>query len=182
MAKVTLSRVELQAGRLPGVCVKSGQRADAMVRAEVSDFPTWTLLLMLAGVLPFLIAVYFTKERIVAELPVCTSVLNRYRRRTGRAWAFVGVAVACGVAAAVSGLVWLWLGVPAAMIVVVVTLVQRRLGWFDARPVFGTTLAELRRVSPESARVASEHEAGRPEIHVGVMVETTTPVGWAMDP
>lgn len=157
MATARVSRERLLEGRLPPVCVKTGTPADGTVTATFSYLPPWTFLLLLAGIFPFFIALMFAEEKIVAQLPLRTAVHHRHRQLTRRAWAFFGVAVVCGTAAAVSALGWLWWGAAAAFVAVVVTLVQRGSGWVEARPVRGTTLVALRRVSSEFA-TAVEHE------------------------
>jgi hypothetical protein len=84
--------------------VKTGEPADGIVSVTFSMLPSWTFLLLFAGIFPFFIALVFANEQIVTQLPIHQSVLDRYHLLGRRAWAYFGIAVACGVAAAVSGL------------------------------------------------------------------------------
>lgn len=103
MATVRLPRQRLREGALPRVCVKTGRPADGTVAASFSSLPSWTYLLLLAGILPFLIAWAFGRQRVDARLPVCRGVLDRYHRRTRRASVLFGTTGVLGIAAIVSG-------------------------------------------------------------------------------
>jgi hypothetical protein len=139
------------------VCAKTGEPADGTVNVTFSVLPSWTYLLLLAGIFPFLIAWVFANERIPAQLPVRRSVVDRYHDLRWRALASFGIAVASGVVAVIS-VEWVWWGAAAlAFMVGFVTLVQRAAGWLDVHPLRGTTLVELRRVSTQFAEAVT-HE------------------------
>jgi hypothetical protein len=159
MATVEVERLRLQAGDLPPICLKTGGPADGTVCVEFATLPAWTYLLLLAGVFPFLIAVVFANERIVARVPLHRPVLHRYHDLTTRARLTFGVAVVCGVAAVVSGLSWLWwLAVPAGIAGVAV-LLQRETAWVRVRPIVGTSLVALDGVHADFATAVVRQHA-----------------------
>ena len=152
MATTQVSYERLVAGELPPVCIKSGALADGLVEARFGRLPPWTFLLLLAGILPFVIALFFAHETIRCQVPVQRHVIERYHRLSRQAtvgWAVSGVS---GIIA-VLGVYWLWMVAFAGVALVVWSWFQRAVGWVDAHPVRGTPLVELRRVSPEFAAV-----------------------------
>ena len=161
VATARVSRERLYEGDLPRSCVKTGAPADGTVSVRFSSLPPWMFLLLLAGVLPFFIALMFAREQIRGQVPVHREVVERCHRRGRRAWGLVGIAAASGIAAVVSNLGWLWWVAAAAGVAAVVTLVQRDLGWVDARPVRGTPYVDLRRVSLEFATAVEQAQADR---------------------
>jgi hypothetical protein len=70
---------DLEAGRLPHVCAKTGEAADGSARVEFSSSPGWTLILLLFGILPFLIAEHFSRVRVVGLVPMSDVALRRLR-------------------------------------------------------------------------------------------------------
>lgn len=115
MADVTVERsvlTEEGAHQLPRVCVLSGEPADGTIWFRLSHTPAWTFLLILFGILPFLIAEYFTTERIKVTLPVTRAALARLRRMRRLRTALLLVGVALFVVALVAGsTALLWAGV-----------------------------------------------------------------------
>jgi hypothetical protein len=89
------------------VCIKTGRPADGVVNATFSSLPSWTYLLLLAGIFPFLIALVFATEKVRAQVPIRKPVLDRYHDLGQRAWLCFGVAAACGMVAVI-GVEWLW--------------------------------------------------------------------------
>lgn len=160
MPTATVSRWSLQQGDLPAVCVKTGEPADGTVSVRFSSLPSWTFLLLLAGIFPFLIALVFANEQIVAQVPIRQPVLDHYHLLTRRASVCAGFAVACGVAAAVSGFAWMWWVAALGAVAGVAILLQRATGWVRARPVRGTSLIDLDGVSAAFATaVKDQHRA-----------------------
>jgi hypothetical protein len=156
MSTVTVSRAQLHGGALPPICIVSGRAADGTVTATFSRLPTWTYLLLLAGIVPFVIAALFAPERLRAEVPVHAATLEGYHRLSRRillSWVFV---LAFGAAAIFTTTGWLWFGAAVGIVVLAVSLAQRTHGWVEARPVSGTPLVELRRVSPEFAAAVAQ--------------------------
>jgi hypothetical protein len=145
---VRMPRDVFERGELPSVCVKSGEPADQTVEATFRWLPPWTYLLLLAGVLPFLIAVFFAEEKVVGRVPVRHRIVAR-RRQLGRlVWGWLAVALLAGIGAGATGTDWLWWGSLVGLVGAVGTLVQRDWGWLDVRPVRSTSTVEVRRVHP----------------------------------
>lgn len=76
-----MPRQALAEGDLPAVCVRTGRPADSRVRIRTRTLPTWTLVLLLFGVLPFLVAVTFAGEEVMGQVPVRRAVVERHRHR-----------------------------------------------------------------------------------------------------
>lgn len=100
MASVWVSARDLNEGKFPGVCAKSGEPADGMVGVKFGTTPGWTWILLLFGIFPFLIAAYFAQLRAQGLLPMSAAALARarsYSRWQGASiWAslaFFGLAV-----------------------------------------------------------------------------------------
>lgn len=101
---------------LPHVCVLSGREADGTTSFRLARTPGWTYVLLLFGILPFIVAMFFATERITIHLPVEREALAAVRRRRHRAIAAVVIGVAVGVVSAVVGsTVLLWSGIVAAV-------------------------------------------------------------------
>ena len=148
MATVRIPQDLFEAGELPRVCVKSGEPADQTIKATFRWLPPWTYLLLLAGVLPFLIAMVFADEKVVGRVPVRNLIVERHRRLGHLVWGWLAVVILAAVGAAMAGPGWLWWGVLVGVAGVVGTLIQQSRGWIDARQVRGTSTVEVRRVHP----------------------------------
>ena len=74
----TAARVEdLVSGTLPPLCAKTGRVADGFATIEFTSTPSWTWILLLFGIFPFLIARAFSKVRIVGKVPMSGKALQR---------------------------------------------------------------------------------------------------------
>jgi hypothetical protein len=82
VARALASVEDLESGHLPDVCAKTGLHADGFTTIQVSNLPGWTLILLLFGIWPFLIAAYFATRRIKALVPMSDLALRRLRRFT----------------------------------------------------------------------------------------------------
>lgn len=100
MATVRMPRAIFEAGELPRLCVTSGEPADQTVEATFRWLPPWTNLLLLAEVLPFLIAVLFAEEKIVGRVNVRYRITGRHQRLGRLAWVWFAAALIGGVGAA----------------------------------------------------------------------------------
>jgi uncharacterized membrane protein len=99
MARVAARAADLEAGTLPPVCAKTGERTDGQVKIQFSSAPTWTWILLLFGIFPFFIAQFFATVRVDGLLPmseVAQERVNRFNK------VFVGL-VALGCVAIVIG-------------------------------------------------------------------------------
>ena len=79
MARAAARVEDLQAGRLPPVCAKTGEPADGYATIEFTSTPGWTWILLLFGIFPFLIARAFSKTRVVGIVPMSYAALRRGR-------------------------------------------------------------------------------------------------------
>lgn len=70
MAAVHARVSDLERGALPRVCAKTGVPTDRSTRIRFSSAPTWTWILLLFGIFPFLIAQYFATVRIEGIVPM----------------------------------------------------------------------------------------------------------------
>lgn len=80
MAAVSVPREDFARGEFPPVCARTGQPTDATAAIEGSRLPGWTFLLLLFGVLPFLVAWVFARERIAGRVPITPEASARHRR------------------------------------------------------------------------------------------------------
>lgn len=70
MAVVNALVSDLEGGRLPAVCAKTGVPTDGYTKIRFSSAPTWTWILLLFGILPFLIAQYFATVHVEGIVPM----------------------------------------------------------------------------------------------------------------
>lgn len=70
MAVVNARVADLEAGTLPPVCAKTGVPTDGYTKIRFSSAPTWTWILLLFGILPFLIAQYFATVHVEGIVPM----------------------------------------------------------------------------------------------------------------
>lgn len=154
MSAVVVSRGSLGSGDLPRVCVKTGAPADGTVAVRFSRLPPWTYLLLLAGILPFLIALVFAGEVVTGRLPVHRVVFERYRRLSRWAWTCLGVALLAAAAAWLGGGWWLWWVAAALAAAGSVTFLWREVGWVSARPLREGSSVKLVGVAPRFAEEA----------------------------
>jgi hypothetical protein len=70
MARVAARVSDFEQGTLPPVCAKTGVPTDGYTKIRFSSAPTWTWILLLFGIFPFLIAQFFATVRIDAIVPM----------------------------------------------------------------------------------------------------------------
>jgi hypothetical protein len=90
MARVAARVSDLEGGTLPPVCAKTGVPTDGYTKIRFSSAPTWTWILLLFGILPFLIAQFFATVRIDAIVPMSEVA---QRRVTVFSRLFIGLVV-----------------------------------------------------------------------------------------
>ena len=83
MGTVEVAVSDLERRYLPPVCVKTGLPAEVGVAKTYVWVPGWTLILILFGIFPFLIARQFAAHRVTLELPATVEV-DRIRRNADR--------------------------------------------------------------------------------------------------
>lgn len=80
MATVRVNEVELKSRRLPPVCVVTGEPGTTFVKWTASKHhPSWSLLLILFGILPLVIYLAVTSRSVTVQLPATQSVQQRLR-------------------------------------------------------------------------------------------------------
>ncbi len=94
MARAAATVEDLESGRLPPVCAKTGGPADGFATIVFTSTPDWTWILLLFGIFPFLIARYFSAVRIVGLVPMSDVALRRGRSFT---WTYRGLFVLAGL-------------------------------------------------------------------------------------
>ncbi len=82
MARAAVTVEDFENGHLPAVCAKTGEAADGFASIEFTSTPGWTWILLLFGILPFLIARYFSTQRIAGLVPMSDVALRRGRAFT----------------------------------------------------------------------------------------------------
>jgi hypothetical protein len=61
---------DLERGALPPVCATTGVPTDGYTKIRFSSAPTWTWILLLFGIFPFMIAQYFATVRVEGIVPM----------------------------------------------------------------------------------------------------------------
>jgi hypothetical protein len=97
MARVRVTTERFQAGDLPAVCAKTGKSADGWLELEAIRLPGWSLLLLLFGGLPALIALMFAAEQVTGLVPLSARADQWVRRSRSIRWVLlvVGLVVVC---------------------------------------------------------------------------------------
>jgi len=85
MAKV---RVELHEadGRLPHKCMCCGEEASITKTRNMAWCPPWTVVLILAGLLPYAIVVLILTKRARVQVPLCAKHANHWLKRGFLIW------------------------------------------------------------------------------------------------
>jgi len=99
LAVVNARVSDLERGTLPPVCAKTGAPTDGYTKIRFSSAPSWTWILLLFGILPFLIAQYFATVHVEGIVPMSDVA---QRRVTAFNRLFIGL-VALGVVVIVVG-------------------------------------------------------------------------------
>jgi hypothetical protein len=71
MPTVWLDRDEAEYGDLPPVCMRCGDEATVTRDRNFSWYPQWVIVLLLAGLLPFLIVALLMTKRMRLKAPMC---------------------------------------------------------------------------------------------------------------
>jgi hypothetical protein len=156
MARAPVRVDDLERGRLPAVCAKTGVDCDDLVRDSIRVVPAWVAALVYAGVVPFLVMRLYFSRRVEATLPIAPARVQRIRSLVRAAWIAIVVAAA-GLASAIfgAGLV----GVVALLVGIVAYLGIVFVGdllWVGAVASRRTDVVILTRVHPAFARALAE--------------------------
>ncbi len=71
MAEIRLRLREVQRGNFPAVCVCCGQAATTTQSKNMSWFPPWVFVLILAGLLPYAIVASILTKKATVKMPFC---------------------------------------------------------------------------------------------------------------
>lgn len=172
MAVANARVADLERGTLPQVCAKTGVPTHGWAKIRFSSAPTWTWILLLFGILPFLIAQYFATVHVEGIVPMSDVA---QRRVTVFNRLFIGF-VALGVVVIAAGFV---LDTEAAVILVgLAILVAAVFAMFLAMPSVlpsGAVMGEWVQLSFVHERFAAELDR-----FYGRSVEP--PTGWNNSP
>ena len=81
MATVRLGRYEAEEMRLPSLCMKCGAEATGHVRKTFSWQPSWVIILIVFGLLPYVIVALLLTKRMTIEAPLCDQHKNHWSWR-----------------------------------------------------------------------------------------------------
>lgn len=82
MARVWVALDRFERGDFPDVCAKTGEAAEYLGRVEARQTPEWPCLLLLFGILPYLIAAWFSTDRTEGDVPFSARAVRRLQRLT----------------------------------------------------------------------------------------------------
>jgi hypothetical protein len=134
MASIEVFVDDAVRGRLPNVCVKTGEKADGKFRIEQDSGGLnggWFLLLLLGPIGWIglaILAVTARRSVLTVRLPYSEASVDREVRRSRERWVAVAVAVLLGLAAivrlaSIPRSVW-WVGAGVALVVAVIVHVR----------------------------------------------------------
>lgn len=94
MATVRLTRGEASRGHLPEVCIVCGEHGDDFRSKNMAWHPPWIAVLILLGLLPFLIGVLLTQQKMHVQVPFCPAHRNHWSVRSLTTWlSFLGIVI-----------------------------------------------------------------------------------------
>jgi hypothetical protein len=98
MASVRISRREAERGLLPRVCILTGEPTDSIKHKSFSWSPSWTILLILVGLLPYIIISLVLTKRMAVELPLVERKHGHWliRQALVIGGVLIAIALACG--------------------------------------------------------------------------------------
>lgn len=71
MAKVRLSYDQCRHDDLPSLCARCGKPSDVKLKRVFKWHPSWVIVLILFGLLPFVIVALLTTKRMKVNVPLC---------------------------------------------------------------------------------------------------------------
>ncbi|MEO6714210.1 MAG: hypothetical protein ABIM89_12380 [Mycobacteriales bacterium] len=179
MADIQIALYDVQTGWLPAICPKHGQRADrASERKFGTKLPSWVVVFILLGILPFLIACAVMQKAQTFRFPSCADCQSGRQAARVIRWV-VGLgslgALGAGVGTASAGLVVL-----GSVLV---------LGWlFAMSTVLDVMSGPTGTLFENSIQVKKVHPAfiaamrPNPALRYVAQQPTVSPPGWAPAP
>lgn len=152
MAEAAARVEDLEEGRLPAVCVKTGGPCDVPVKDTLRVVPRWVSALAVLAVVPYFVARAYTSRRIEAKLPVAPARLERIRTLVRGAWVALVLALA-GLSASLfgAGAVGVFALVAGLFAYLAIVYAGDQM-WVGARPSKRDDVVILTRVHPDFAR------------------------------
>ena len=155
MATAAALRKDLESGRLPKLCAKTGAATETTAGVRLTSAPGWTWVLILFGIVPFVIVRWLATKSVRGRVPVSQPVPGR--ARTTR-WMLAGV-LALGIALLFVALAGdsrpiMWIGLVIVVVALVAMTGEQSSWWIDGQ-VKGDWVW-LRGVHPTFARALGE--------------------------
>jgi hypothetical protein len=155
--RVIVDAERFATGDLTPVCVVSGQPADRLLRVRFTHTPGWPWLLLPFGVLPALIALLFTSQRLEGALPLTQRAIDDHRLRRRVVVALLGISLALLLGAALLTESALAIAGVVGMVAAIVAKLVTDLRFVMAAPRDGGREVVLRRVHPDFAAAVVTH-------------------------
>jgi hypothetical protein len=100
MAKVRFYDEETDREHFPGLCLRCGAGTDRLQDQRFAWNPGWAHIFILAGALPWLIAVLLTRKTMRVAVPMCDRHRNHWRNQKLYIWLGLLGLIALGIVAA----------------------------------------------------------------------------------
>jgi hypothetical protein len=98
VARIRIYRSEASGEQFPRLCMKCGRRAEVDVPQTFSWMPSWVMILILLGWLPWLVVMLITRKTMRIVAPMCRDHAGHWRVRKAYVWLgllfWIGYAVA----------------------------------------------------------------------------------------
>ena len=119
---------------IPALCAKTGVPTEKVRRQEFADIPGWTLLLILWGLIPFLIAAGFARRKVGVDIPVSADTLRRIRTVDFGSIGGLVLGIGLVVAAIVTqDGAWAWFALAFVLVTLLVGSIARHVVWVSGR-------------------------------------------------
>lgn len=82
MAQITMTYAEASLGRSPRLCMRCGEKATTTREKVLSWKPSWVVVLIFLGLLPYLIAAALSTKKMRLVAPLCDRHANHWSLRT----------------------------------------------------------------------------------------------------
>jgi hypothetical protein len=102
MAEIQLRQSETDRDRLPDVCIACGQPATSFIRKTFAWHPPWVIVIILAGLLPYVIVALILTKRMTVEAPVCDKHRGYWWKRQMLMWMPLLLLFLCGIGLAIA--------------------------------------------------------------------------------
>jgi len=101
MPTIRLFHYEAKEDQLPAICMVCGAAATTRKSKQFSWCPPWVLVLIIAGLLPFLIVTLILTKRMRVTMPFCDQHKNYWSRRMLITWLGLALCIIVGIVLAI---------------------------------------------------------------------------------